>query len=101
MGCHSLFQGIFPIQGLNLGLLHCRHILHRLSYEGRPHYSYKPFNSLFDQFIWLHQVLVLAYRVFSCSMWDLVSQPGIKPGLPGSMESQPLDHQGVPVFRPE
>ena len=22
MGCHSLLQGIFPTQGLNLGLLH-------------------------------------------------------------------------------
>ena len=27
MGCHSLLQGIFPIQGLNVGLLHCRQIL--------------------------------------------------------------------------
>ena len=28
MGCHSLLQGIFPTQGLNLGLLHCRQILY-------------------------------------------------------------------------
>ena len=28
VGCHSLFQGIFPTQGLNLGLLHCRQILY-------------------------------------------------------------------------
>ena len=34
VGCHSLFQGIFPTQGLNLGLLPCRQILYRLSYEG-------------------------------------------------------------------
>ena len=26
--CHSLFQGIFPTQGLNLHLLHCRQILY-------------------------------------------------------------------------
>ena len=26
MGCHSLVQGIFLTQGLNLGLLHYRHI---------------------------------------------------------------------------
>ena len=26
-GCHSLLQGIFPIQGLNPGLLHCRQFL--------------------------------------------------------------------------
>ena len=24
VGSHSLLQGIYPIQGLNLGLLHCR-----------------------------------------------------------------------------
>ena len=34
MGAYSLFQGIFPIQGSNLGLLHCRHILHSLSCQG-------------------------------------------------------------------
>ena len=33
VGCHSLFQGIFLIQGLNLGLLHCRQIFHHLSYQ--------------------------------------------------------------------
>ena len=36
MGCHFLLQGIFPTQELNLGLLHCRQILHRLSYQGGP-----------------------------------------------------------------
>ena len=36
VGCHSLLQGIFPTQGSNLGLLHCRHILHRLSHQGSP-----------------------------------------------------------------
>ena len=30
---HSLLQGIFPTQGLNLGLLHCRQILYCLSHE--------------------------------------------------------------------
>ena len=28
VGCHSLLQGIFQTQGLNLGLLHCRKILY-------------------------------------------------------------------------
>ena len=32
--CHSLFQGIFPTQGSNLGVLHCRQILYHLSYHG-------------------------------------------------------------------
>ena len=32
--CHFLLQGIFPTQESNPGLLHCRQILYRLSYEG-------------------------------------------------------------------
>ena len=34
VGCCSLLHGIFPTQGLNLGLLHCRQILYQLSHEG-------------------------------------------------------------------
>ena len=34
MGCHFLLQGIFPTQESDPGLLHCRQILHQLSYEG-------------------------------------------------------------------
>ena len=34
VGSHSFLQGIFPTQGLKLGLLHCRQILYRLSYQG-------------------------------------------------------------------
>ena len=33
-GCHFLLQGIFPTQGLNLGLLHYRQILYCLSHQG-------------------------------------------------------------------
>ena len=33
MGCHVLLQGIFPTQGMNLGLPHCRQILYRLSHK--------------------------------------------------------------------
>ena len=32
----SLLQGIFPTQGLNPGLLHCRQILYQLSHKGSP-----------------------------------------------------------------
>ena len=35
VGCHCLLQGIFPTQGLNPGLLHCRQILYHLSYRRR------------------------------------------------------------------
>ena len=33
----SNLQGIFPTQGSNLGLLHCRQILYHLSYQGGHH----------------------------------------------------------------
>ena len=34
VGCQSLFQGIFPTQESNPGLLHCGQILHHLSHQG-------------------------------------------------------------------
>ena len=37
MVCHFLLQEIFPSQGSNPGLLHCRQTLSRLSYQGRSH----------------------------------------------------------------
>ena len=33
---HALLQGIFPTQGLNPGLLHCRQTLYHLSYQRSP-----------------------------------------------------------------
>ena len=34
VGSLSLLLGIFPTQGSNLGLLHCRQILYQLSHKG-------------------------------------------------------------------
>ena len=36
MGSLSLLQGIFPTQGSNPGLPHCRRILYQLSHKGNP-----------------------------------------------------------------
>jgi len=36
VGKLSLLQGIFPTQGLNPGLLHCRQIFYQLSHKGSP-----------------------------------------------------------------
>ena len=36
VGSHSLLQGIFPAQGSNPRLLHCRRILYQLSHQGSP-----------------------------------------------------------------
>ena len=36
VGCHALLQGIFPTQGSNPGLLHCRWILYHLIHLWDP-----------------------------------------------------------------
>ena len=36
VGCHFLLQGIFPTQGSNPHLLHCRQIPYHLSHQGSP-----------------------------------------------------------------
>ena len=36
MGSFSILQGIFPTQGSNPGLPHCRQILYQLSHQGSP-----------------------------------------------------------------
>ena len=50
-------------------------------------------------FIWLHQVLVAACGIISCSMWDLVPWPGIEP-RPPALGTWSLSHwttREVPV----
>ena len=37
VGGYALLQGIFPTQGLNPDLLHCRRILYHLSHQGSPY----------------------------------------------------------------
>ena len=36
VGSLSLLQGVFPTQGLNPGLLHCKWFLYQLSHQGLP-----------------------------------------------------------------
>ena len=36
VGCQALLQGIFPSQGSNPRVLHCKWILHHLSHQGSP-----------------------------------------------------------------
>ena len=41
--------------------------------------------------VWQLWVFAVAYRIFSCSMWDLVSWPGIEPEAP-ALGAQGLSH---------
>ena len=49
------------------------------------------FNIYFYLFTWLYQVLVLAFGIFSCSMWNLVPWPGIEP-RPPALGARNLTH---------
>ena len=42
VGSLSLLWGIFPTQGWNPGLLHCRQILYQLSFKGSQKDTYSP-----------------------------------------------------------
>ena len=75
-GCLSLLQGIFPIQGLNPGLLHCRKILYQLSHQGSPR--------------------ILEW--VACPSPVGLPSPGIEPGSPALHTiSLPTELSGKPV----
>ena len=84
---HSLLQGIFPTQGSNPGLPHCRWILYHLSYQESPicilifinkpeYWSGQPFPSPVD-----------------------LPNPGIEPRSPSlQVDSLPAEPQGKPLL---
>ena len=49
LGSLSLLQGIFPTQGSNPGLPHCRWILYQLSHKGSPCAEYIMWNAGLDE----------------------------------------------------
>ena len=53
-GCHFLLQETFQTQGLNLGLLHCRQILDRLSHHGSPYTSLHAVTSVMSDSLQLY-----------------------------------------------
>ena len=75
VGSHSLLQGIFPTQGSNSGLPHCRWILYQLSHQGSPR-------------IWSGKVIP--------SPVDL-PDPGVESGSPAlQADSLPTELSGKP-----
>ena len=58
MGSHFLLEGVFPTQGSNLGLLHCRQILYCLSHQGSP--TITSVTTFFALFLFLPSALCLS-----------------------------------------
>ena len=60
VGCHFLLQRIFPTQGSNPGLLHCRQMLYCLSHQGsqrtKPNYQ-QYIHILGSSFLTLHAAI--------------------------------------------
>ena len=52
VGCHALFQGIFPTHRLNPGLLHCRWALYHLSNKERVQCRGHGFSPWFEKIPW-------------------------------------------------
>ena len=52
VGCRALLQGIFPTQGANLGLPHCRWILYHLRHQG---------NIYIHTHIYIHNFICIYY----------------------------------------
>ena len=84
VGCHFLLHGIFPTQGLNTGLLHCKQTLYHLSHQGSPLYkvhskvqriplTLEPQPSLkFDSIYIFYHTIYLNSPSFSLKIWEYV-----------------------------
>ena len=81
VGSLSLLQGIFPTQGLNPGLLHCRQILYQLSHKRSP------------------RTLQWVACPF-CSRSAFLTQESNRGLLHGRRILHQLSYQGSPVLRP-
>ena len=59
VGSHFLLKGNFLMQGLNLGLLHCRQILYHLSYQESPRVAWWILNMHQDSIseLWRDQII--------------------------------------------
>ena len=92
VGCHFLLQGIFPTQGLNLGLLcllDCKRILYLLSYQGsmlntvsRNYYIIQTFSGFPGG---------SDGKASACNVGDLGSIPGLGRS-PGEGNGNPLQY---------
>ena len=83
VGSLSLFQGIFPAQECNWGLLHCCWILYQLSYQGSPCIGY-------TNIIWEPTMEKAMAPRSSTLVWKIPRME--EPGRLQSMESRRVGH---------
>ena len=80
VGGHALLQGIFPTQGLNTGLLHCRQTFYHLSY--REYLMYMQ-STLFEMPGWMRhklesrllgEISITSYMQMTPPLWQKVKK---------------------------
>ena len=103
VGSRSLLQGIFPTQGSNPGLLHCRQILYQLSHRGGPRileWVAYPFFSGSSQPRNRTRVSYIAGRFFASYMYTYIpSLLSLTPTLPSHPSGVIAEHQAeLPVL---
>ena len=94
--CYFLLQGIFPTQGSNLGLLHCRQTLYCLSHQGSPNESESCL--VLSSSLWLHGL----YRPGSSpgqntGVSSFFPSPGDRPNPGIKLESPALQADSLPT----
>ena len=101
VGCHFLLQEIFPTQGLNPSLPHCRQTLYHLSYQGSQQCRRCWFNSWVGKILWrrdrLPTPVFLGFpggsdgKELAGNAGDLSLIPGLGRS-PGGWHSNPLQY---------
>ena len=74
MDCHFLLQGIFPTQGSNPGLPHCRQMLYHLSHQGSPYGEGGGTLQTISLHVWEVFTVYGPYCVCPSSQWCVLSQ---------------------------
>ena len=81
VGSHPLHQGIFPTQGSDTGLLHCRQILSLSEQPGKPLLKYI-INSTYQLIVLISSLIFVSYVHFFL-LYELCSGVSIRRGFPG------------------
>ena len=72
VGCHFLLQGIFPTQGSNPGLPHCRQTLYPLSHQEAPTIAVSYFRHV--SFSFPSSLLCTYIHFWSCTVWSWTTE---------------------------
>ena len=97
VGCHVLLQGIFPTQGSNQGLLHCRQIPYQLSHQLQAESSL-PYPTPGSRALRCLQVGNLYQVQFGSSFWQAQGKGGKYTGTENKLKSPitPQLHKHTP-----